>query len=392
MESEETETVGTAVQRIEIGQPPNSGASSKTSRGTKTTRGSRTSGALTSRGSARGSNSTEAVPLIPAFLAGPENRALAFVCQQRPPLSEQDNPLLLIGASGAGKTTLARFIANAQAESLSRPKIVFITAVEFARRYAEAVDGDTLDHFRRPFDTADILVLDDAHFIADKPAAQQELATRLSTRYDASLSTIITSRRSPAEIKGIRPILASRMLPGLLLNVVLPGEETRKALLIELCRQEALEIDNTSIHLLANTLPKSIPATRLAAAVQQLRIHCRKAGKPVDIEAIQHAIDNTPSGPELSINEIASAVAKRFKLKTIDLKGATRRQQVVRARAMAMLLARQLTDLSLQQIGAFFGGRDHTTVLHACRKTEELMSENPDLARTADEVIESLRQ
>lgn len=139
-------------------------------------------------------------------------------------------------------------------------------------------------------------------------------------------------------------------------------------------------------------LSKSIPATRLGAAVQQLRISTRRSGLPVDIVAVQQAIDATPSGPELSIHEIATAVARRFKLKTADLKGATRRQQVVRARALAMLLGRQLTNLSLQQIGAYFGGRDHTTVLHACRKTEELFSESPELARIADEVIESLRQ
>jgi chromosomal replication initiator protein len=107
--------------------------------------------------------------------------------------------------------------------------------------------------------------------------------------------------------------------------------------------------------------------------------------------SIQGAIDSTGRVQEPSIQEIATAVARRFKLKTADLKGPTRRQQVVRARALAMFLGRKLTDRSLQQIGNFFGGRDHTTVLHACRKTEELMGSNPDLLLAADEVTETLR-
>lgn len=346
-------------------------------------------------------------PLLDQFAAGPENRFAAFVCRQTESIADRGNPLLLVGPSGSGKTALAMTIAAAELTASERAAsdgavaapppdeapapVLLMPAVDFARGYAEAVDADDLDHYRRRLGAASVLVIDDVHMLTDKPAAQEELAARIERRTLEQRPTILTCRRLPTELRGIRPLLSSRMLPGLTVPLALPGPEARIWIVQQLLQSAKLSVDADVVDLLCRGLPAGLPARRLGAAVNHLRLWCRNAKLPPDSRAVQATIDAVGTVAEPSMADIAKAVARRFKLKTSDLKSSTRRQQVVRARALAMFLGRQLTDASLQQIGEFFGGRDHTTVLHACRKTEQLLATSHDLSRTADEVVELLR-
>lgn len=337
--------------------------------------------------------------ILSHFYAGPENRLVAFVCSSSESLANRGNPLLLVGPSGVGKSELARTVAARQAAMSGQGSVIHITATEFARRFAEAVDRDSIDPFRKPIRECDVLLIEDIHLIVDKPAAQDELASRISQRIEHSRLTIMTCRRIPTEIRGLRPLLASRMLPGLLLPVAFPAQETRRAILRSIAMRLEANLDEETLAILENALPTGISVPRLSAAIEQLRLH-KKLANDSDLttesastttnQAIQAAIESSSREPNLSLNEIASAVAKKFKLKSADFRGPTRRQQVVRARSLAMYLARKLTDLSLQQIGLYFGGRDHTTVMHACRTTETILADSPELARTADEIVESL--
>ncbi len=355
--------------------------------------------------------------LLPDFISGPENAFALFVCRQPEPISQRGNPLLLVGPSGSGKTALAMTIVQRELSNIANsplpldasslnpaatetqgapeatgesPSLLYLPAVDFARNYGQALGADDLEHFRRRLAMVDRLVVDDIHAIADKTAAQEELAARIESRVLNAQTTILTCRRLPSELRGIRPLLASRMLPGLTVSLALPGAAARHEILTRLCRQADLAIDSDWVDLLARGLPNDLSARQLAAVVQHLRL-LHQRGHTIDSKAIEAAIGTAIGGTEPTIAAIAKAVARRFQLKTSELKSSTRRQQVVRARSLAMYLGRQLTESSLQQIGEYFGGRDHSTVLHACRTTEKMLATNSQLSQTADEVSEQLR-
>ena len=331
---------------------------------------------------------------LPYFIAGEENRLVKFVALSTTPLFDFGNPLLLVGPSGSGKTVIAMHLAAKQAIATpidDEPAAVLcLTAVDFARQYAEAVAADDLPPLRHQINAAPILVVDDLHLIADKPAAQDELALRIDERTQRRRATIATCRRLPSEIRGMRPMLVSRVLPGLTVPIATPIGESRSMLLRELSVHLDLDIDPDLLGELEKGLEQDLPARSLEAALKQVSLWCRMNDSAPTAEAVQSAIDIVGRTEEVSIASIAAAVAKYFRLKTSDLRSSSRKQSLVRARSLAMLLARQLTSKSMHQIGDYFGGRDHTTVLHAIRKTESLLQEDADLRRAADEVTEKL--
>ena len=188
----------------------------------------------------------------------------------------------------------------------------------------------------------------------------------------------------------MRPMLNSRVLPGLTVPIANPVGETRLTLLRELALHLGLEIEFELLEQLNTGLELNLPARSLEAAVKQISLWCRMHDSPPTIEAVRSAVDIVGKTEQVSIASITAAVAKYFRMKVSDLRSSSRKQSLVRARSLAMLLARRLTSKSMHQIGDYFGGRDHTTVLHAIRKTESLLQEDADLRRAADEVTEKL--
>lgn len=356
-------------------------------------------------------------PLLPVFFAGDENRFAAFVCGTTDDANESApsptaetfsdslatmGPVLFVGPSGCGKTALANHVAAKLAEQITvSPKeaaggeesvaMMVMTAVDFARLYARAVDADDITRFRAELQAAPVLLIDDVHLMVDKPAAQDELAARLEARSAESRATILTCRRLPTQVQGLRPLLVSRMLPGLTIPVRLPGPETRRMLVTVLAQRRDLLMDEEGIDLLCRGLPEEIPARQIEAAVRHLELWCRmKASRP-NMIAIREAIAAIEPKTDLTTDKVARTIARRYKLKLGELKSETRRQEVVRARSLAMFLSRQLTGTSYDKIGKYFGGRDHTTVLHACRKTESLIETDNELRMAAHEVADQLK-
>lgn len=327
------------------------------------------------------------------FIAGEENRLPAFVCQSDS-VASYAQPLMLIGPSGSGKTTLAMHLAARIAASISMggdpTAVKYTSAIDFAREYAEAIDSDDLRPLQQTLDSVAILIIDDLQDIAGKTAAQHELSIRIEKRIASGKPTLLTSKRLPSETRGIRPQLASRCVVGLTIPINLPAGESRRTILRELALLRQLELSEELLGLLDAGLRTELSVLALDSAIKQVDLFCRMNDSPVDVTAIQSAIDTAGRMDDVDLGKITRIVARIWGHKTKDLRSGSRKQSVVRARSLAMLLARQMTSHSLDKIGEYFGGRDHSTVLHAIRKTQSLLEQDGDLSRMMNEATEKL--
>lgn len=331
--------------------------------------------------------------LLPDFIHGPENRLVGYVCSSPESVLVRGNPLLLFGNSGVGKSTIARELAAAEAslkETSAKPSI--LSAVDFARDYAKAVDADAVSKFRESVIAATILVVEDVHLIADKIPAQDELASLIARRVDEALPTILTCRRLPIHVQGLRPGLVSRMLPGLSIPLAEPQCDTRRLILHELASVLGIVINNPVADKLDALLPNDASVPVMSSLMNNLMLSAGLlAGGELSLEHVDlyTKLSKNASGP--SVNNIAKAVARKFGLRLADLKSSSRQKKVVRARSLAMYLSRDLTALSLKMIGDFFGGRDHSTVIHAIQTTEDLLASDTAISLIANDVVDSLK-
>ncbi|MCO8121728.1 DnaA/Hda family protein [Stieleria sp. TO1_6] len=327
------------------------------------------------------------------FIGGEENRLAMFVCQSDAMIG-MAQPILLIGPSGCGKSTLALHLAARLAASMSlggdSTAVKQTVATDFAREYAEAVAADDLLPLRESIDEAPIVVIDDLHSLTGKSPAQNELSVRIDRRIAAGKPTIVTSKRLPSETRGIRPQLASRCVSGLTIPIHLPASESRITILRELALLRGVPLSDDLIGLLNAGLRPELSVLALDAAIKQVDLYCRMNSCPPEIAAVQSAINSAGQGDDIDLGKITRVVAKIWGHRTKDLRSGSRKQSVVRARSLAMLLARQMTPNSLDAIGDYFGGRDHSTVLHAIRKTESLLEQDGDLSRMMHEATEKL--
>ena len=185
-------------------------------------------------------------------------------------------------------------------------------------------------------------------------------------------------------------MLISRSLPGLTVPIRHPSGDARRLILRELTLQHSVDLDGKLLELLDEGLNSDLPVRSLESSIKQINLWCRMNDCPVDTQAIASAIQSSHPDDEIALSKITQAVAKLFGQKTTDLRSSSRKQSVVRARSLAMLLARKLTSKSLHQIGLYFGGRDHSTVLHAIRKTESLVDQDNELHQAMLDVTEKL--
>lgn len=296
------------------------------------------------------------------------------------------SPLVFYGASGTGKSHLVHGLAEAWKRLRPNDSVVLTTASELAQQYAEAIDKRDVARWRTPYRSADLFVMEDLFGLSGKSAAQAELLHTLDALAERGAMVVVTSRLPPHDVTNILAGLQSRLVAGLCVPLVLPEADARRQILARLCAARNIVLSDSSLRLLARSLVLSAP--ELAGVLAHLEHAARTASQSLDDRLVQRFVSQRNAARQPPLRSIAEQTARHFSLRMADLRSASRRRGVVVARDVAMYLARTMTSKSLKQIGDYFGGRDHTTVSHGCRKLEMLI--RSDVAM--HDAVSTLRQ
>jgi chromosomal replication initiator protein len=305
-----------------------------------------------------------------------------------------DNPIVLFGPANTGKTALVWALAERWKRAHRGKRVVLTTGTDFASEYRLAVQTDSLLDFREKYRGADLLVIDDVHMLVGKTKTQIELLHTLDSLADENRAVVATSRSNPMEIEGVAAGLAGRLVAGLTVPLSAPGPQAQREILKRLAQRYRVRLPKSVIDLLVTHLSEASqpPATvvQLDSTVDNLVRRAFENQSEIDSQLTQDYLQQSAGRNEPELRTITREVCRCFHLRVAELKGSGRQRRVVRARGVAMLLARRLTPHSLELLGRYFGNRDHTTVLHACRKTEELIQSDPAIRQAVDQILTQL--
>ena len=322
------------------------------------------------------------------FVVGPENALVEVVVRAVLDRSSPEyNPVLFYGPSGTGKSHLVMGLAAAWKSCFPERPVRCTTAHDFARELIDAVEAQATDEFHRRHRGACLLVMEDIGRLADKLYAQEELIRTLDAIVEAGHRVLLTASLPAVQIPGLVPGLRSRLTAGLSVPLTPPSLDTRLVILEQFAAIRGLCLSKPVMQIIADgcsTVPE------LLAVLMRLQLQCQAEGQTVNNELACRCLARPKKMCSPSLDGIVSATARVFSMPASQLRGRSRRRAVVTARGVAMYLARKFTDHSLAEIGRYFGGRDHTTVLHGCRKTATLMQREPTIQQTVRLLKEGL--
>jgi chromosomal replication initiator protein len=302
------------------------------------------------------------------FVVGTSNRlahaACRAVCSQSGTLY---NPLFIHGRSGLGKSHLLQAVCADQLARPNSPHVIYLSCESFVNDFVRALQTGRLGVFRDRARCADILAIDDVQFLANREDSQEELFHTFNALYQSRKQLILSADASPAEIPTLQDRLISRFNWGLVTQIDVPGRETRPAILQKKARLRGQEVPDEILDLIAERVESNVRI--LEGALTKLISETQINGKPMNIETANDVLSEVNIAPTkpLQINDILEVVTAHFGLRVADLLGRKRSRSISFPRQVGMYLARKLTPFSLEEIGAHFGGRDHSTVLHAER-------------------------
>jgi chromosomal replication initiator protein len=301
------------------------------------------------------------------------------------------NPLFIYGGVGLGKTHLLQAIGNLVQERSTQAKIRYIHAEQYVSDVVRAYQHKAFDGFKKYYHSLDLLLIDDIQFFSGKNRTQEEFFYAFNALIEAHKQVIITCDTYPKEISGMEDRLISRFGWGLTVAIEPPELEMRVAILLKKAEADGLAISEDVAFFIAKHIQSNV--RELEGALKRIIAYSNFAGQPITVELSREALKDLLAIQyrQISIDNIQRTVADYYKIKVSEMYSKKRTRNVARPRQMAMALAKELTQLSLPDIGEAFGGRDHTTVLHACRKIAELKTESPDLNRDFEALLQVLR-
>ncbi len=326
------------------------------------------------------------------FVTGPSNRlahSAAAAVSQDP--GQTYNPFFVHGNSGLGKTHLQHAICHRVLDERPGLKVAYLPCEAFINLFISAVTRGTLHEFRHRYRQMDILVLDDVQFLALRERSQEEFFHTFNTLYQDHRQIILSADCPPDRIPGLEPRLISRFNWGLVAPIEPPCTETRVAIIRRKAAARRLEVSDDVVMLVAERVSSN--ARELEGALCRLQNAAETNGGRLDPETAHRALGAPLSPPAaLRVDDIIESVTRRFGIKAAELQGRRRHKSVALPRHVCMHLARRLTQHSLDEIGEYFGGRDHTTVLYADRMIGQRRSRDPALAATLDALEGELRR
>ena len=328
------------------------------------------------------------------FVAGSSNRfahAAALAVAEGPARSY--NPLFIYGDSGLGKTHLLHAIGDYSRQLLPQLRVRYVNSEEFTNDFINSIRDDRTSRFQSIYRDVDVLLIDDIQFLAGKVQTQEEFFHTFNALHNASKQVVITSDLPPKQLTGFEERLRSRFEWGLICDVQPPDLETRIAILRKKATLERMSTPDDVLEYIASKISSNI--RELEGALIRVTAFANLNRQPVTLDLAEVVLrDLIPSEQpaQITVSTIMGETAKYYALTIDDLCSSSRSRQLVQARQIAMYLCRELTELSLPKIGQHFGGRDHTTVMHADRKIRELMSERRAIYNQVTELTNRIKQ
>ncbi len=323
------------------------------------------------------------------FVVGPSNRfahAASLAVTESP--AKAYNPLFIYGGVGLGKTHLMQAIGQAILTRWPSRRVVYISSEQFTNELIAAIQNKTTAKFRDRYRTVDVLLVDDIHFIAEKEATQEEFFHTFNVLYDAHKQIVMSSDRFPKQIAGLEDRLVSRFEWGLVTDIQSPDLETRIAILRKKAEESRIDVPDAVTTFIAQQITANI--RELEGALIRVVAYCNLFSQSLTVAVAQQVLKDMVRevSARITLEEIQRRVAAYFQIEVGEIRGARRQRSILYPRQVAMFLCRRLTEASLPEIGRAFGGRDHTTVMHAVEKIEREITQDPH----RKQVVEHLNQ
>ena len=326
-----------------------------------------------------------------SFVEGKSNqlgRAASFQVAENP--GSAYNPLFIYGGVGLGKTHLMHAVGNEILKGKPDAKIIYLHSERFVADMVKALQSNAMNEFKKFYRNVDALLIDDIQFFAGKERSQEEFFHTFNALLEGERQVILTSDRYPKEIKGVEERLKSRFGWGLTVAIEPPELETRVAILMSKAEKANLTMPYEVAFFIAKRLRSNV--RELEGALKRVIANAHFTGHDITVEFVKEALRDLLALQDklVTIDNIQKTVAEYYKIKVAEILSKRRSRSVARPRQVAMALAKELTNHSLPEIGDAFGGRDHTTVLHACRKIKELKETSPDIMEDYTNLLRTL--